>query len=103
MKQTKTDCDSDTTVKLATVPCLDIQTVDPAWATRAREFDILMFATGGWWEHDLQLRQASSGNDNSFVKTKNVIRTALMTVMNYLGRSEFQGKLLYWRCAEVGC
>jgi hypothetical protein len=101
VKQTKSDCDSDTTVKLATVPCLDIQTVDPTWATRAGEFDILMLATGGWWEHDLQMRQASSGDDSSFIKSQNAIRTALMTVMDYLGRPEFHGKRLYWRCAEV--
>lgn len=101
VKQTKSDCDSDTTVKQATVPCLDIQTVDPTWATRAGEFDILMLATGGWWEHDLQMRQASSGDDSSFIKSQNAIRTALMTVMDYLGRPEFHGKRLYWRCAEV--
>jgi hypothetical protein len=101
VKQTKSDCDSDTTVALANVPCLDIKSVDTAWASRVGEFDILMFATGGWWEHDLQMRQASPGDDISFRKSHNVIRSSLMTVMDYLGRPEFRGKHLYWRCAEV--
>ena len=102
VKQTKIDCDSDTTVKLANVPCLDIKSVDTAWANRVGEFDILMFATGGWWEHDLQMRQASLGDDISYTKSQNVIRSSLSTVMDYLGRPEFHGKQLYWRCAEVG-
>ena len=101
VKKTKTDCDSDATVKLATSPCIDINAVDPTWATRAAEFNILMFATGGWWEHDIQMRQASSTDDFSFKKSQNVLRTALMTVMNYLGRAEFREKKLYWRCSEV--
>lgn len=83
------------------MPCLDIHTVDPAWSTRVDEFDILMFATGGWWEHDLLMRQASSGDDMSYTKSQNVMRTALMTAMTYLGKPEFKQKKLYWRCAEV--
>ena len=101
VKETKINCDSDATVKLASTSCLDVHTVDPVWATRAAEFDIFMFATGGWWVHDLQMRQARSGDDISFTKSQNVIRTALMTTMSYLGKPEFQEKKLYWRCAEV--
>ena len=101
IKETKKHCDSDPTVELAKVPCLDINTVDPAWATRSSEFDILMLATGGWWEHDLQMRQASSGDDGTFQKSQKVIRTALRTAMHYLERPEFQSKQIYWRCAEV--
>ncbi|XP_028401916.1 protein trichome birefringence-like 6 isoform X2 [Dendronephthya gigantea] len=101
VRQARQDCDSDTTVKLAKAPCLDIMTVDPTWATRASEFDILMFATGGWWEHDLQMRQASSGEDSTYTKSQYIFHTALNTVMNHLARAEFQGKQLFWRCSEV--
>ena len=101
VKQTETDCDSDATKKLANSPCIDIHAVDPTWAIRVGEFDIIMFATGGWWEHDLRMRQASSNDDLSFTNSQNVLRAALMTTMDYLGRPEFDRKKLYWRCAEV--
>ena len=104
VKQTKTTCDSHATKKLAATPCLDINNVDPTWANRVKDFDIFVFATGGWWEHDLQMRQASSGqtnHENTYLKAHNIIRSAFKTVIDHLGKPQFNGKKLYWRCSEV--
>lgn len=100
VKQTKINCDSDSTVELAEEPCLDVQNVDRTWASRAKEFDILMFSTGGWWEHDLQMRQVSN-DESTYRKSRDILRQALRTVLKYLGRPKFTKKELYWRCSEV--
>ena len=100
VKQTYQRCDSDATTNLARKPCLDINQVDETWAIRAKEFDIVMFATGGWWEHDLQMRQASKG-DPTYRNSRKILRKALRTVMDYLASFEFKSKQLFWRCSEV--
>ena len=100
IKQTRKNCDSNATVKVAKEPCLDIKNVDEKWAGRVSEFDIFVFATGGWWEHDLQMRQILD-SDRSYRKSRAVMTQALSTVMNYLRKPMFQKKELYWRCSEV--
>ena len=100
VKQTRKNCDSNATLKLAKELCLDIKNVDEKWAARVNEFDIFVFATGGWWEHDLQMRQILGG-DRSYRKSRAVMRQALLTVMNYLKKPIIKKKELYWRCSEV--
>ena len=81
---------------------MDIKNVDDKWATRAKFFDIFLFATGGWWEHDLQMRQAQTlVGERSFRTSRELMREAFTTVIDYLKRPEFQTKKVYWRCSEV--
>ena len=101
VEQTETDCDSSSTVKINDKPCLDLERVERAWLNRIKQFDIAIFATGGWWEHDLLMRQAVKGLNGSFRSSKNTFYKALRTVMDHLTRSEFEHIQLYWRCSEV--
>ena len=95
VKQRKSKCDS------SDKPCLDLERVDSTWLSRIEQFDIAIFATGGWWEDDLLKRQAIKGVNASFRSSKNTFYQALRTVMDHLNRSEFEHIQLYWRCSEV--
>ncbi len=101
--ETSKNCDSDPKTRLAKRACLDVKNVAKTWAKRVKDFDIFLFATGGWWEHDMQMRQAQTHGERSYRKSRELMRQALITVMNYLGRPEFRTKELYWRCSEVVC
>ena len=102
VNETMKNCDSDPKRRLAKKACIDITNVDYKWARRAEFFDVFLFATGGWWEHDLRMRQAQTlVGKRSYRTSRNLMRQALVTVINYLNRPEFQTKKIYWRCSEV--